>query len=334
MGTVEGMVGQALSLLAERVGEEPPGSNHNKVTIWYGFDGPWCDMAVSYEAAHSGNLDAVCGKFAWTVAHAKAFRAHGRWRFGLAGIRRGDVVFFDWSGTRLIDNIDHVGLVESVNSNGSVNTLEGNTSDRFMRRTRGRDCVVGYGRPSYVDAVPMLPDDGVLRRGSTGALVSALQRDLNTVTHSNLAVDGDFGPATEAALKAFQARFGIEVDGEYGPQSAAMMHSALAGGAAIRTPVPRVAAAGPLVVDGDFGPATCAALQRALNGHGARLTVDGSLGPQTARALQAFLGVTVDAQIGPQTIQALQRHVGAGVDGEWGPDTTRHLQRALNAGTF
>jgi peptidoglycan hydrolase-like protein with peptidoglycan-binding domain len=334
MGTVEGMVAQALALLAEGVGENPPGSNHNKITVWYGFDGPWCDMAVSFEAGHSDNLDAICGKFAWTVAHAKAFRDRGRWRYGLAGIRRGDVVFFDWSGTRLIDNIDHVGLVEAVNSDGSVNTLEGNTSDRFMRRTRGRDCVVGYGRPSYVDASAMLPDDGILRRGSTGTLVGALQRNLNIVMHSGLAVDGDFGPATEAALRAFQARFGLVVDGEYGPQSAAMMRSALAGGTAIRTPVPRVAGGGPLVVDGDFGPATCAAMQRALNGHGAGLAVDGSLGPQTARALQKFLGVTVDGRIGPQTIRALQRHVGAGVDGEWGPDTTSRLQRALNTGTF
>lgn len=333
MGTVEGMVAQALALLAQRVGENPPGSNHNKITAWYGVDAPWCDMAISFEAAHSDNLDAVCGKFAWTVAHARAFRSRGRWRFGLAGIRRGDVAFFDWSGTRLIDNIDHVGLVESVNSDGTVNTLEGNTSDRFMRRTRGRDCVVGYGRPSYVDAAPMLADDGILRHGSTGALVGTLQHNLNAVMHSGLAVDGDFGPATEAALRAFQAHFGLVVDGEYGPQSAAMMRSALAGGTAIRTPVPRVAS-GPLVVDGDFGPARCAALQRALNAHGATLTVDGSLGPQTARALQKFLAVTVDAQVGPQTVRALQHHVGAGADGVWGPDTTRHLQRALNAGTF
>jgi peptidoglycan hydrolase-like protein with peptidoglycan-binding domain len=334
MGTVEGMVAQALSLLARGVGEDPPGSNHNIVTEWYGVDAAWCDMAISYEAGHSDNLDAVCGKFAWTVGHARAFQKRGRWHFGLGGIRRGDVVFFDWSGTRLIDNIDHVGLVEAVNSDGSVTTLEGNTSDRFMRRRRGRDCVVGYGRPSYVDATRLPADDGVLRLGSVGANVRTLQQHLNTVMHAGLAVDAEFGPATEQALRKFQARFGLSVDGEYGPQSAAMMRAALDGRSAMPTPSPVAPAAGSLVVDGDFGPATCAALQRALNAHGAGLTVDGSLGPRTARALQEFLGVIVDGRIGPQTVKALQRRVGAAEDGVWGKDTTRRLQQALNAGTF
>jgi peptidoglycan hydrolase-like protein with peptidoglycan-binding domain len=334
MGTVEEMLTQALSLLAQGVGEEPPGSNHNLITEWYGVDAAWCDMTISYEAGHSDNLDAIGGKFAWTVAHARSFRQRGRWHFGLGGIRRGDVVFFDWSGTRLIDNIDHVGLVESVNSDGSVVTLEGNTSDRFMRRRRGRDCVVGYGRPSYVDASAMPDDDGILRRGSTGDNVSALQRGLNTVMRAGLAVDGDFGPATESALKAFQARFGLAPDGEYGPATAAMMRAALAGKPAVSTPTPKVDGGGPLAVDGEFGPATCAALQRALNAHGAGLSVDGSLGPQTARALQRFLGVADDGKVGPQTVRALQHRVGATEDGEWGPDTTKHLQKALNEGTF
>ncbi|HXM55070.1 MAG TPA: peptidoglycan-binding protein [Candidatus Dormibacteraeota bacterium] len=332
MGTVAGMLSVARSLIGTL--ENPPGSNHNFITSWYGFDGPWCDMAVSYEAGHSDNLAAIFGKFAYTVAHAQAFVSHGRWHYGLGGARPGDVVFFDWGGSRTIGNIDHVGLIEAVHSDGTITTLEGNTSNGFYRRLRNSSVVVGYGRPAYGDSAPMPPTDGILRVGSTGPAVATLQRNLNTVMHSGLVVDGDFGPLTKSALMAFQSRYGITVDGEYGPQSAAMMKAALAGLTKPIPPVPKPPPAGTLVVDGIFGPATCAAMQRALNTHGAGLVVDGAFGPLTKKALQRYLGVTVDGIIGPITVKALQRHVGASVDGIWGPDTTRHLQTALNYGRF
>ena len=332
MGTAAGMITQARKLLGTT--EQPPGSNHNLVTVWYGFDGPWCDMSVSYEAGHSDNLPAVFGKFAYTVAHATAFQSHGRWHYGLGGARPGDVVFFDWSGTRAIANIDHVGLIEAVHSNDTITTLEGNTSDGFYRRLRNSACVVGYGRPEYGDAAPLPPSDGILRVGSTGNAVRKLQQDLNTVMGSGLTVDGDFGPLTEAAVEAFQHKYKLAVDGEYGPQSAAMMKAALAGKTVPIRPTPRPPAPGKLAVDGAFGPATCAAMQRALNAHGAALTVDGGFGPLTKKALQKYLKVAQDGIIGPVTVNALQKHVGAAQDGVWGPDTTRKLQTALNAGKF
>ena len=47
---------------------------------------------------------------------------------------------------------------------------------------------------------------GMLQRGSTGSSVEMLQRTLNSRLEPspNLSVDGDFGPATEAAVKQFQ----------------------------------------------------------------------------------------------------------------------------------
>ena len=78
MGTAAGMIEQARLLLG--LGEEPPGSNHNRVTKWYGIDAPWCNMAISFEAGHSANLDAIGGKFAWTVAHAWS-PEHGQLRW-------------------------------------------------------------------------------------------------------------------------------------------------------------------------------------------------------------------------------------------------------------
>lgn len=333
MGSASGMIQAMRGLLG--VGEDPPGSNRNRVTAWYGMVGPWCDMAITYAAAHSDNLAAVGGRFAYTVWHAQKFQSMGRWHYGLGGIRPGDVVFFDWKGSRTIGAIDHVGLVEAVHSNGTITTIEGNTSDVCMRRVRTGAYVVGYGRPAYGSgSAPMPPTDGTLRSGSRGAAVSDLQRKLNTAIGAGLIVDGSFGPKTDAAVRSFQSRYGLAVDGIYGPATAAKLRAVLAGRTTPIAPTPRPPAPAPLVVDGSFGPKTCAALQRALNRRGATLVVDGAFGPLTRKALQRRLGVTADGIVGPATVRALQRHVGATVDGSWGRQTTIALQRKLNAGTF
>jgi peptidoglycan hydrolase-like protein with peptidoglycan-binding domain len=57
--------------------------------------------------------------------------------------------------------------------------------------------------------------------------VSQLQRCLNRVQRSGLAVDGDFGPVTSAAVRAFQRSSGrLLVDGEYGPRTAGRLAAA------------------------------------------------------------------------------------------------------------
>jgi hypothetical protein len=60
--------------------------------------------------------------------------------------------------------------------------------------------------------------DVLLFRGSQGPQVAELQRQLGVT------VDGDFGPRTEAAVRAFQRRTpGLKVDGIVGPATAAAM---------------------------------------------------------------------------------------------------------------
>lgn len=60
---------------------------------------------------------------------------------------------------------------------------------------------------------------GPLRRGDRGEGVRTMQRMLTTAGYP-LRADGAFGPRTEAALRAFQARHGLAIDGIYGPHSA------------------------------------------------------------------------------------------------------------------
>ena len=220
----------------------------NDITGWYadrngaGFrTAPWCDMSVTFWAHRSGNAAHVTfGRdYAYTVWHAQRFRTAGQWHVDVAGIRRGDIVFFDWSGSNSISTIDHVGIVTGVRGS-VVYTIEGNTSDGCWRRARYASSIVGYGRPQYEgpdapgrsqgrtrrsDAAPSgIP---VLRKGSAGVLVRQLQRCLNTVKRSRLEVDGDFGPLTAGAVRAFQRSVrGLVADGEYGPKTAGKLDAA------------------------------------------------------------------------------------------------------------
>jgi len=52
-----------------------------------------------------------------------------------------------------------------------------------------------------------------LLRGATGTLVESIQKRLG------ITVDGQFGPATEAALRAFQREKGLVADGRVGPNT-------------------------------------------------------------------------------------------------------------------
>ncbi len=51
--------------------------------------------------------------------------------------------------------------------------------------------------------------------------MSWLQESLNKLNNAGLAVDGDYGPATNAAVRAYQKAKGIEADGWAGPETVA-----------------------------------------------------------------------------------------------------------------
>jgi len=68
--------------------------------------------------------------------------------------------------------------------------------------------------PAYNAATTEHP----IRRGHEGASVTQIQQELNA-RGANLEVDGRFGPATEQAVRQFQAQSGITVDGKVGPET-------------------------------------------------------------------------------------------------------------------
>ena len=56
----------------------------------------------------------------------------------------------------------------------------------------------------------------LLKRGASGTAVRQLQAALKEAGHDPGPIDGHFGPATEAAVRAFQQEKGIAVDGVVG----------------------------------------------------------------------------------------------------------------------
>lgn len=67
--------------------------------------------------------------------------------------------------------------------------------------------------------------DRVLKNGSEGDDVKELQKYLLELDYDLGAwgADGDFGDATEEAVRMFQKKYALEVDGEYGPKSHAKL---------------------------------------------------------------------------------------------------------------
>ena len=72
-----------------------------------------------------------------------------------------------------------------------------------------------------------LPPAGSLRSGDTGAQVKALQQSLITLGYTGLQADGNFGPATAAAVTAFQTANGLTADGVVGQKTADTINAAL-----------------------------------------------------------------------------------------------------------
>ena len=93
--------------------------------------------------------------------------------------------------------------------------LEGDISVAPGKHTIG--CIVDGPKASNKTTVDVA--EPTLRKGDKGSQVKLLQRHLNSLNIANLDVDGDFGPKTESAVRAFQKKHDLSVDGIYGPKT-------------------------------------------------------------------------------------------------------------------
>jgi len=103
-------------------------------------------------------------------------------------------------------------------------SMRGITADGVIGPTTWSNLYdVYYNIFNTIETDPSYPGTA-LRVGSSGANVSTLQRYLNYINtnfgiYDAITVDGKFGNGTAAAVKAFQAKFGLDADGVVGPKT-------------------------------------------------------------------------------------------------------------------
>src|SRR3954470_21118420 len=122
--------------------EQPPGSNNSPRIAEYRTAtagsgvGPWCAYFTSWAAKQAGipigeqgqGFGAVSAVWDWAQRTGRTS----------AQPQAGNLIV--WGGR-------HIGIVESVDPDGKIHTIEGNSSDQVSRRTYGPD---GGGATGYV----------------------------------------------------------------------------------------------------------------------------------------------------------------------------------------
>ena len=145
---------------------EKPNNNVVFNTIYYGREVSgaqykWCCAFIwcIFKEANASNL--FCGGQKTALCQFALDYYRRNKQFFLTNPQPGDLVFFRFGQSSRETN--HIGFVESVNTDGSLNTIEGNTSDAssnnggmVMRRIRSSG-IVGYARPNYELDISELP---------------------------------------------------------------------------------------------------------------------------------------------------------------------------------
>jgi peptidoglycan hydrolase-like protein with peptidoglycan-binding domain len=153
----------------------------------------------------------------------------------------------------------------------------------------------------------------VIKKGSSGAEVTALQNQLNQLGYV-LTVDGSFGEHTELAVKHLQKAFGYTVDGAVGDGTRFLINQQA--GLNWKSPVNANTLADWAVTlkKGSSGDGV-AKLQKGLAALGYSVEVDGKFGSGTEDAvkhLQQAFGYTVDGDVGEATHFLVHQQVSLG----------------------
>lgn len=138
-----------LDVARGELGKVETGSNRGEILKYPNAFGrgaeAWCADFTSWVSKQSG------GKMnnPWTPGVVAELKRSGDWK-GKSNPQPGDLVLFDWDGD---GGADHIGIVEKVNANGTISTIEGNTENEqtgqegVWRRTRSMGTILGFGNP-------------------------------------------------------------------------------------------------------------------------------------------------------------------------------------------
>jgi hypothetical protein len=210
----------------------PDGHSGNHVRYWddigrHDLQGSyWCGALMDAMAKATGLK--LPGSMIDTTAGALAFQRAGLWVPVSKGGQPGDFTFFAWNGRKDFDSIDHVEWEVKPVPGGKQEDIGGNTSGvgdsgqaqrnggMVAKRVRDRRFIVGYGRPQYAPAKPVI----VMSSNPYNFhehIVYATQWALD------VRLTGRWDKPTVAALIALKKRNGFSADRGVGPKTIALL---------------------------------------------------------------------------------------------------------------
>ena len=180
----------------------------------------------------------------------------------------------------------------------------------------------GAAVPTTPAAATPTPTPKTMRLGFQGESVRTVQKKLKELGYYNGSIDGDFGEATDKALKAFQKANGLDPDGKVGEQTLKKLNDpkaktykqSVATATPKATKKPTATATPNLQKDyylrlGDSGQRVQTLQRRLIELGWLNGKVTGAFDEATDAAVRAFqtrtAGLYADGVAGPQTLRAL-----------------------------
>lgn len=179
------------------------------------------DRKAAYESTSWGAGQVMGAHWAW-LGYADVDALVAEARSGAAGQLR-----------LMARYLDKAGLVPAIRARDWAAFARGYNGPAYAQNGYDRRIAEAYGKhagvpvPDIAAAPGSEGSGGLFRRGARGKAVQDLQQKLTTLGYP-LESDGMFGPATEQAVRAFQADHGLAVDGIAGPQTARSLDAACA----------------------------------------------------------------------------------------------------------
>lgn len=187
-------IDKVLDICRSQIGvtEYPPNSNNVKYnTTYYGqpvYDGlwgcnfPWCVVFLwwCFRAADASEYFFGGGRTANCGTLADYYEERGQ--LVKYGYKKGDIVFFDFG-----KEYQHVGIIESVNKDGTYTTIEGNTSDGGSQDNGGKVCKkvrllmnICAGARWYKEEDETMTDEEIFNAYNRYALNRKVPKDMQT----------------------------------------------------------------------------------------------------------------------------------------------------------
>lgn len=138
-----------------QVGYAESGTNNTYFGKWFGLNyNPWCAMFVSWCAAKAGVPKSKLPRLAsadrsW--AKSQGVYHKSKYRGGNYTPKKGDLIYFSWSGRDWADHIGMVSGTKTVSGTKYVCTIEGNKHDKVVKASYplNNRFILGYASPKY-----------------------------------------------------------------------------------------------------------------------------------------------------------------------------------------